>query len=69
MQSTFLLTWLPVLIVLAALSLWVVSVVDFTRTDEADIRTFPKDVWLLILALGSFMGAIMWIAVGRPRRQ
>ena len=62
-------TWLPILIVLAALSLWVLSVVDFTRTDEADIRTFPKDAWLLILALGSFMGAIMWIAVGRPRRQ
>lgn len=68
MQSALLMTWLPSLLVVAVLGLWIYGVADFARADERDIRTFPKEAWLFILLLGSFMGAVIWFAVGRPRR-
>ncbi len=68
MGNTFVMAWIPGLIVLGALSLWGYSMVDLPRTDDREMRTFPKEVWLLILLLGSFMGAAMWIVAGRPQR-
>lgn len=68
MGASFFVTGLPVLVVLVALCLWVYGVADFARTDEVDIRTFPKDAWMLILLFGSFAGALMWFIAGRPRR-
>lgn len=68
MQSTFLMTWLPIMLGLVLLAVWAAGVADFARTDERDIRTLPQAAWLCILLLGSFMGALMWFAAGRPRR-
>ncbi len=69
MEDTFAMVWLPVLVLLVLLSVWGYSVVDFSRTDEREMRTFPKDAWLLILVLGSFVGGVMWLAAGRPQRR
>ncbi|RAN79533.1 hypothetical protein B5P43_13600 [Bacillus sp. SRB_336] len=68
MGASFFETGLPVLVVLAALCLWVYGVVDFARADDVAIRTFPKEAWILILLFGSFAGALMWFIAGRPRR-
>lgn len=59
---------LPVLLVLIVVGFWVYAIVDFSRTDARDIRVFPQPVWVVILILGSFIGAIAWLTVGRPRR-
>lgn len=59
-------SWLPTLVVLAALAFWVYALVDFSRTPERDVATFPRPVWLVLLVLGSVVGAVAWFAVGRP---
>ncbi|MDP9888251.1 PLDc N-terminal domain-containing protein [Pseudarthrobacter enclensis] len=50
------------------LALWGYSLVDFSQTDERDMRTFGRDAWLVLLVLGSVVGAVAWLVAGRPRR-
>jgi len=52
---------------LAAIVVWCYAVYDFSKTDEADIRTFDRTVWLVLLTLGSVLGALLWLSRGRPR--
>lgn len=59
--------WLPVLVLVPALVFWGWCLVDFTQTDERDIRTFTRPAWLVILTLGSVVGGVLWCAVGRPQ--
>jgi len=59
-------SWLATLVVLAALAFWVYALVDFSRTPERDIATFSRSFWLVLLVLGSVVGAVAWFAVGRP---
>jgi hypothetical protein len=60
----------PVLLVplLLALGLWAYSLVDFTRTDERDIRLYPRQVWILILVFTSIFGSLLWLMYGRGPR-
>ncbi|MEZ2389327.1 PLDc N-terminal domain-containing protein [bacterium RCC_150] len=67
MNGSFVTLWVPMLVLGACLGLWVVGLVDFSQTDEKDMRTFPKEVWLLILVLGSVVGGIAWLLGGRPQ--
>jgi hypothetical protein len=50
-----------------ALGFWAWCLVDFTRTDPREIRTFEPWVWVVVLAIGSFAGGVMWVIGGRPR--
>lgn len=67
MNATVATIWLPLLILVPCLSIWVYSVVDFSRTDERDMRTFSRDVWMVVLVLGSVVGGIAWLIGGRPQ--
>ena len=35
--------------VLAALAFWGYCLFDFTRTDESEMRTFVRPVWIMLL--------------------
>ena len=60
---------LPALLVLlGGLAFWGWCVVDFATTDERDLRSFSRPVWAAILVFGSVVGAVAWLAVGRPER-
>jgi hypothetical protein len=61
--------WLPILVLVAALIFWGYCLFDFTQTDEREIRTFSKPVWLVILIFGSVVGGLLWFSLGRPRGQ
>lgn len=67
MDATLNSGWLPVLVLVPCLGLWVYSLIDFSRTDERDMRTFPRDIWLVVLVLGSVAGGIAWLLGGRPQ--
>jgi hypothetical protein len=60
--------WLPVLVLVAALIIWGYCLLDFTQTDERDMRLFTRPQWLVILVFGSVVGGLFWIAAGRPQR-
>jgi hypothetical protein len=60
--------WLPLLVLVPALLFWAYCLLDFTQTDEREMRTFTKPFWLVILLFGSVVGGLLWISVGRPQR-
>lgn len=60
-------TNLAIAVGLAAIVVWCYAVYDFSRTDEADIQTFDRTVWLVLLTFGSLLGALLWLSSGRPR--
>jgi hypothetical protein len=57
---------LPVVMLLLASAVWGWGLADVLRTDERDVRAYPKQTWLLIVAFGSVIGAVYWFAAGRP---
>jgi hypothetical protein len=54
------------LVVLAAIGFWGYCLVDFTRTDELEMRLFSKPVWVVLLVFTSILGSLLWLFVGRP---
>jgi hypothetical protein len=56
-----------VLLALVALGVWLFCLFDVLTTDEADVRHLPKFGWFLIVLLGIWLGAILWLLAGRPR--
>ena len=61
---------LILLVVLALVALWIWALVDAIRVpDDADYRAGTKLVWVLVIVLTGFIGAAVYLAVGRPARQ
>lgn len=52
--------------IIAALLVWVYSVVDVAQSDAGRVKRLPKGVWLLVTVVLPVLGAIIWFAVGRP---
>jgi Phospholipase_D-nuclease N-terminal len=51
---------------LALLVLWVWAIIDVILTDGAACRYLPKIAWLVIVVLLGFIGALLWLLLGRP---
>jgi hypothetical protein len=60
--------WFPWIVLVPAVGVWAYGLLDFMRTDEQEIRTFSRPVWLVILVFGSALGTIAWMVAGRPKR-
>ena len=56
------------LVVLAAIGFWGYCLIDFTRTDELEMRLFSKPVWVILLVFTSLLGSLLWFFAGRPQR-
>jgi hypothetical protein len=48
---------------------WAYCLAEVLSTDEAQMRTYTKTQWILIVAFLNIFGAIMWLAAGRPTRR
>jgi hypothetical protein len=60
---------LIILVVLGGFVLWIVALVDAIRVpDDSMYRSGNKTVWVLVIALTGFIGAIIYYAAGRPGR-
>jgi len=61
---------LILLVVLALAALWIWALVDAIRVpDDGDYRAGTKLVWVLVIVLTGFIGAAVYLAVGRPARR
>ncbi|MEO6019701.1 MAG: PLD nuclease N-terminal domain-containing protein [Knoellia sp.] len=58
------LRFLPVLI---GLALSIYCVVDCVQRDDHNVRGLPKLVWVFVILLFPFAGAIAWLLAGRPK--
>lgn len=55
------------LIGLAAAILWIWALIDALRvSDDSLYRTGTKVVWILVIVLTGVIGAIIYLAIGRP---
>lgn len=55
------------LILLAAIVFWIWALIDAARAPEGAYRTGSKVVWVVVIALTHFIGALIYYAIGRPR--
>jgi Phospholipase_D-nuclease N-terminal len=61
---------LILLLVLALVALWIWALVDAIRVpDDAHYRAGTKLIWILVIVLTGFIGAAVYLAVGRPARR
>jgi hypothetical protein len=61
---------LLLLIILALAALWVWTLVDAIRVpNDRDYRAGTKLIWVLVIVLTGFVGAAVYLAVGRPARR
>lgn len=51
-----------------AVVFWAFTLIDFSATPAREIRTFPRNAWLVIITFGSVPGCIAWWLFGRPLR-
>ncbi len=52
---------------LAAFALWVWAIVDVVKVpDDSMFRAGTKLVWVLVIVITGLIGAIIYLAVGRP---
>lgn len=56
-----------VIAVIITLALMIFSIIDCSRTSEAQIRSLPKWAWLVIIIFVPAIGSIAWIVAGRPK--
>jgi len=54
---------------LVLVGLWAYCVFDVAITEPSAVRHLPKGAWLLIVVLIPDVGAIAWLAFGRPTRE
>lgn len=55
------------LVMLAAATFWASCLYDLARTEESDVRTYPRQVWLVLLVFLNVFGGLMWLYLGRPQ--
>ena len=44
------------------------ALIDCIQTPRAYARTLPKWLWLILVVLVPFVGAVAWLLLGRPSR-
>ena len=55
----------PLAVLAGALVFWAWCLWVVSRTDEAEMRTLSKPMWLVVVGFGSVMGAVFWWIAGR----
>ncbi|HEX3621865.1 MAG TPA: PLDc N-terminal domain-containing protein [Acidimicrobiales bacterium] len=53
---------------LLLLGLWVHAIIDVVRADAGEVRHLPKQTWLFLVISLPDIGALVWMAAGRPER-
>jgi phospholipase D-like protein len=58
---------LVLLIGLVATAVWIYALVDAIRVpSDDDYRTGTKLIWVLVIIFGQLIGAIIYLAMGKP---
>lgn len=59
--------WLGGLITLITIVLWVYAFFDALTSPAREVRNLPKILWLVVIALFTPVGPVLWLFLGRPR--
>jgi hypothetical protein len=54
----------------ALLAFWIWALVDCVQVpDDSMFQSGTKLIWVLIIVFASWIGAILYVAIGRPKRE
>lgn len=56
------------LVFAAAMVMWVWALVDAIRQPEDRLRSGSRLLWVLVIAVTHFIGAVLYLVFGRPVR-
>jgi hypothetical protein len=56
-----------VLLVLIPLAMTIYAVIDAIQTEDTRVQHLPKIIWILLILLFPWVGAIAWFFTGRQR--
>jgi len=56
-----------VLLVLVPLAMTIYAVIDAIQTEDTSVQHLPKIIWILLILLFPWVGAIAWYFAGRQR--
>lgn len=62
------LVYLALLLTLVSIGLWVYALFDVIGSDTDSVRLLPKPAWTVAVLFLPKLGALLWFALGRPRR-
>jgi hypothetical protein len=61
--------WTIVVMVIIGFVLWIWALVDCLQVpDDSLYRTGNKLIWVLVIVLAHFIGAIIYLTIGRPEQ-
>ena len=60
---------LELVIALAVIAFTIYALIDCILADSSRVRALPKIVWALIIIILSPFGGILWLALGKERRE
>ena len=55
------------LLFLIPLALTIYAVIDAIQTENTGVQHMPKLIWIMLILLFPWVGAIAWLVVGRQR--
>jgi hypothetical protein len=55
------------LLVLVPLAMTIYAVIDAIQTEDRGIQHLPKLIWIMLILLVPWVGAIAWLVTGRQR--
>jgi hypothetical protein len=56
------------LVTLALAAFWIWALIDCILTETRICRFLPKVAWIIVILVLSDIGALLWLAIGRPDR-
>jgi hypothetical protein len=51
---------------LAVIVLWIYAIFDVISSEDMLVRNLPRTMWLIIVIILPTIGAVAWLALGRP---
>lgn len=57
-----------VVLILVPIAVTLYALFDAINSPRDDVRTISKPIWIFLIVVLFFVGAIMWFFLGRPRK-
>ena len=54
-------------LIAAGFAVWLYALVDVVRTEDTELRSGTKLLWVLVVLLGHLAGALLYLGLARPR--
>ena len=60
--------WLFIIVIIGGFAVWLYALIDVIRTPDHQFETGTQLVWVLVVLFANIIGALVYLAIGRPRR-